>query len=135
MFKKVSYLTAALLLLAYIVTINANTNMSGWLLMFFFLNLTLIFRNTENFKGFSFTSMIFAAVSLAMYYPLHFVYIGSFKLSALIIPLLQIIMFGMGSELSLKELSTVLKTPKTIAVGVICHYVIMPLIGFTIATV
>jgi len=135
MFKKVTYLTAGLLLLAYIVTINANTNMSGWLLMFFFLNLTLIFRNTKNLQGFSFTSMIFAAVSLAMYYPHHFVQIGGFKLSGLIIPLMQIIMFGMGSELSLKELSEVLKAPKTIAVGVVCHYVIMPLIGFTIAMV
>jgi len=44
-------------------------------------------------------------------------------------------MFGMGSELSLKELGSILKTPKTIAVGVICHYSIMPLIGFAIASV
>ena len=39
-----------------------------------------------------------------MYYPLHL--IGDFKLSKLILPLLQIIMFGMGTELSLKEFRT-----------------------------
>jgi len=40
----------------------------------------------------SFTVIIFAAVSMAMYYPKYFSSIGDFKLSALIIPLLQIIM-------------------------------------------
>jgi BASS family bile acid:Na+ symporter len=136
MLKKITYLSAILLLLAYIIiTVLNSTTIGGWLLMLFFLNLTIIFRNTEKLKGFSFTTMIFAAVSLAMYYPQYFIQAGDFKLSKLIIPLLQVIMFGMGSELSLKELGTVLKTPKTIAVGVVCHYTIMPLIGFTIATV
>jgi len=136
MIKKITSLTAVLLLLIYLViVITGERSIGGWLLMLFFLNLTLIFRNTAKFKGFSFTTMIFAAVSLAMYYPQYFVQVGDFKLAKLIIPLLQVIMFGMGSELSLKELAAVLKTPKTIAVGVICHYTIMPLIGFTIATV
>lgn len=136
MVKKISYLTAALLLLGYIgVNLLNDTSAAGWLLMLFFISLAVIFRGTPNLKGFSFTIMIFAAVSLAMYYPQYFIQAGSFKLSKLIIPLLQVIMFGMGSELSLKELSSVLKTPKTIAVGVICHYTIMPIIGFTLATV
>ena len=86
-------------------------------------------------KSISFTLMIFVVVIAGMFYPQYFKHIGSFKLSALIIPLLQIIMFGMGSELSLKDLATVIKMPKAIAVGVICHYTIMPLIGFTLASV
>jgi len=84
-------------------------------------------------KGFTYTTMIFAAVSIAMYYPQHFIYAGSFKLSGLIIPLLQVIMFGMGCELSLKELVTVIKTPKAVLVGIVCHYTVMPLIGFGLA--
>ncbi|MGZ3756641.1 MAG: bile acid:sodium symporter family protein [Mucilaginibacter sp.] len=136
MFKKSLYITLVLLLAAYVfISCTSKAELGGWLLMSFFLSLTLIFRNTKKFKGFSFTTMIFAAVSMAMYYPHYFLQVGDFKLSKLIIPLLQVIMFGMGSELSLKELATVLKTPKTIAVGVICHYTIMPIIGFTIATV
>jgi len=86
-------------------------------------------------KSVSFTLMIFVVVIAGMFYPQYFKQIGSFKLSALIIPLLQIIMFGMGSELSLKDLATVIKMPKAIAVGVICHYTIMPIIGFTLANV
>ena len=78
--------------------------------------------------------MIFAAVAAALYYPHYFIYAGSFKLSGLIIPFLQIIMFGMGSELSLKELFTVIKMPKAILVGVVCHYTVMPMVGFALAS-
>ena len=69
-----------------------------------------------------------------MYYPQYFLHAGGFKLSGLIIPLLQLIMFGMGCELSLKDLANSrLKMPKAIAVGVVCHYTVMPLIGFSLA--
>jgi BASS family bile acid:Na+ symporter len=136
MAKRTNYVVSVLLLIGYIIVTLTNTSsIGGWLLMLFFLSLAFIFRSTPKLKGFSFTIMIFAAVSLAMYYPEHFLQAGGFKLSKLIIPLLQIIMFGMGSELSLKELGTVLKTPKKIAVGVVCHYTIMPIIGFTLANV
>ncbi|HXL57876.1 MAG TPA: hypothetical protein VN958_16555, partial [Chitinophagaceae bacterium] len=66
--------------------------------------------------------MILAAVSLAMYHPQYFISIGNFKLSALIVPLLQIIMFGMGTELSLKDFAQVVRMPKGIIVGIVCHY-------------
>ncbi len=133
--RKAGIVAAAICLMAYIVTLFTNTyQLSGWMLMLFFVSLAIFFRQTAALKGFSFTVMIFAAVSLAMYYPNYFVSIGDFKLSKLIIPLLQIIMFGMGSELSLKELRNVFKTPRGIAIGVACQYTIMPVIGFSIAT-
>lgn len=101
--------------------------------MLFFITLALTFRNDPKLNGFTFTTMIFAAVSVSMYYPQHFIHVRAFKLSSLIIPLLQVIMFGMGSELTLKELATVIKMPKAILVGIVCHYTIMPLIGFALA--
>ncbi|MEP7280018.1 MAG: bile acid:sodium symporter family protein [Bacteroidota bacterium] len=129
-------LPAAICLLVYVVTLlQRQTAFSGWLLMLFFVLLAFNFRRYPALKGFSFTVTIFAAVSLAMYYPQYFVQVAGFKLSRLIIPLLQLIMFGMGSELSLPELFTVLKKPKGIVAGVICHYTIMPLVGFSLATV
>jgi BASS family bile acid:Na+ symporter len=42
-------------------------------------------------------------------------------------------MFGMGTELSLKDFAAVLRMPKGVIIGVICHYTIMPLVGFTVA--
>jgi BASS family bile acid:Na+ symporter len=131
---KAGFLIALAFLVAYIaITLFTHAAIGGWILMLFFFSLALTFRTVPKLKNFTFTTMIFAAVSVAMYYPNYFIYAGGFKLSALIIPLLQVIMFGMGCELSLKELVTVIKMPKAILVGIVCHYTIMPLIGFGLA--
>ena len=130
----VFYLLAALLLIAWIfVTIKQLHNVGGWLLMFFFFCLGIAFRGKKLLKGLSYTVMIIGVVTFAMYHPQYFVTIGDFKLSALIIPLLQIIMFGMGTELSLKDFANVVRMPRGIIVGVVFHYLIMPLLGFSIA--
>ena len=126
-------LPAALLAAYFITVLMQRHNISGWCLMLFFISVALLFRKYEALKGFTYTIMIFAAVSLAMYYPQHFIGVGNFKLSELIIPLLQVIMFGMGSELSLPELAIGLKKPKDIIVVVIFHFTIMPLVGFILA--
>ena len=130
------YTPPALLLFAYgILSITTSSQWSGLVLFLFFASLALAYRQQPRLKGFAFPIIIFGVVSLAMYYPQYFVSVDGFKLSKLIIPLLQVIMFGMGSELSLKELSAVFKMPKKILVGVVCHYTVMPLIGFTIVNV
>src|SRR5689334_14844413 len=91
------YAVAATILVAWIIlTIQHLTGVRGWLLMLFFFSLAMAFRGHQFTKGLSFTAIIIGVVSLSMYYPQYFKTIGSFHLSALIIPLLQIIMFGMG---------------------------------------
>ena len=107
---------------------------TGWSLSFFLLSLAIAFRGHSYLKGFSFTTVILATVALAMYYPQYFISYGSLKFSVVIVPLLQLIMFGMGTELSLKDFANVLKMPKGIAIGIIGHYTIMPLVGFTLAS-
>jgi BASS family bile acid:Na+ symporter len=128
------YLVAAVLLIGWIIlTLRQSNNLAGWLLMLFFFALAIGFRGNQFLKGLSYTVMIIGVVSFAMYHPQYFVTIGDFKLSKLIIPLLQIIMFGMGTELSLKDFANVVRMPKGIIVGVVFHYMIMPLVGFGIA--
>jgi BASS family bile acid:Na+ symporter len=131
--SKVFYLVPAVLLIVYLIMAMQQHAWGGWVLLLFFLSLALAFRQHTMLKGLSFTLVILAVVSLAMYYPQYFKTVGSFKLSALIIPLLQLIMFGMGTELSLKDFANVIRMPKGIIVGVTCHYIIMPLIGFSLA--
>lgn len=129
------YVLAALFLIVYIfIAVQQIHNWAGLILMMFFTCLAIGFRGNQFLKGLSFTVIILAVVSLAMYYPKYFVSIGSFKLSALIVPLLQIIMFGMGTELSLKDFARVLSMPRGIIVGIVCHYTIMPLVGFCVAS-
>ena len=130
----VFYGLAGLLLMLYIfILLTDRHNWGGWVLLLFFMSLAIAFRGNRFLKGLSFTVMILAVVSVAMYHPEYFQTVGDFKLSKLIIPLLQIIMFGMGTELSLKDFANVVKMPRGILVGVIGHYVIMPGVGFTVA--
>jgi BASS family bile acid:Na+ symporter len=86
-------------------------------------------------KGFSYTLWIFTAVTTAMFYPGIFISAGDFQLKRLIVPLLQIIMFGMGSQMSFGDFAGVIKMPKGVIVGVVSHYVIMPMVGFGIARI
>jgi len=128
------YLAAVVLLLAWIfVTITQLNDWGGWILMLFFFSLAVAFRGNPFLRGLSYTVIIIGVVSFAMYHPQYFISIGNFKLSTLIIPLLQIIMFGMGTELSLKDFVNVVRMPKGIIVGVVFHYLIMPLVGFAVA--
>jgi BASS family bile acid:Na+ symporter len=106
---------------------------SGPFLILFFLLLAAGVRGFKSVKGLSYTILIFTAVTASMFYPSFFTSIGSFQLKALIIPLLQVIMFGMGSQMSLDDFTGVIKMPKGVLIGVGSHYLIMPLVGFGLA--
>ncbi|MDP4679228.1 MAG: bile acid:sodium symporter family protein [Cyclobacteriaceae bacterium] len=130
------FIVAAFLSLAIAVTliVISNGENAGIPIILFFLLLALGFRGSKNLKGFSFTVLIFAAVTISMYYPSYFTTIGEFELKSLIVPLLQIIMFGMGTAMSIKDFSGVIKMPKGVLVGMLCQFSIMPVVGFGIAT-
>lgn len=99
-----------------------------------FVSLALGVRGTDTvFKSFSFSIWIFASVSLAMFYPSMIVEIGGFQTSQLIVPLIQVIMFGMGTQLSLQDFAGVMKKPRGVLVGLICQFSIMPIVGISLA--
>jgi BASS family bile acid:Na+ symporter len=128
------YVLSAVFLIAWIfVSLKQLQNWGGWMSMLFFLSIAIAFRGHKFLKGFSYTLMIFASVSLSMYYPEYFMSIGDFNLNLIIVPLLQLIMFGMGTELSLQDFSRIVQMPKGVIIGVICHYTIMPMVGFGVA--
>jgi bile acid:Na+ symporter, BASS family len=108
---------------------------TGPLLIVGFIALSAGVRGFRKTRGFSYTMWIFTAVAAAMFYPDYFVSLGKFQLKVLIVPLLQIIMFGMGSQMSLNDFTGVIKMPKGVFIGVFSHYMIMPLVGFGIARV
>ena len=84
-------------------------------------------------KQMSFTIWVFVAVAVGMYYPQYFQKIGDFKFTSLIVPLIQLIMFTMGTEMSLKDFEGVIKTPKAVFIGLVSHFTIMPLVGYSLA--
>src|SRR5690606_30022599 len=80
-----------------------NTALAGPLLVAAFLMAGIGVRGSEKLGGISFSLLIFAGVTFALCYPGPLVSLGDFRLSTLIVPLLQIIMFGMGVSLSMSD--------------------------------
>ena len=107
---------------------------SGLFLVIGFVMIALAVRWFPLLKGFSYSLWIFASVTIAMYYPEYFLSAGDFEFSLLIVPLLQIIMFGMGSQMSLNDFVGVIKMPKGVIAGVLCQFTIMPVMGIFVAT-
>jgi bile acid:Na+ symporter, BASS family len=107
---------------------------TGPFLIIGFICLAFAVRGFETFRGFSYSLWIFTAVTVSMYYPRFFLEIGGFNLQLLIVPLLQIIMFGMGSQMSLKDFAGVVKMPRGVIAGILCQFTIMPIVGISIAT-
>lgn len=106
---------------------------AGYFFMGMFAAFAVYARGNDTLKGFSFTIWIFFAVSVSMYYPQFFRQWGSYKLTGLIEPLMMIIMFGMGTAMSIRDFTQVLLMPKGVIVGMTLQFTVMPLVGFTIA--
>ena len=107
--------------------------MSGPVVITFFILFVLFLKTTAKFSGFAFTFVIFTAVSAALYYPALFTGFGDFQFKVLIVPLLMIIMFGMGTSMSVKDFVQIGKMPKGVLIGLVCQFSIMPLVGFGLA--
>ncbi|WP_318311736.1 bile acid:sodium symporter family protein [Flagellimonas crocea] len=127
---------AALLFLIIIgMAITGHIDQAGLFILGFFALLAFGFNGYERMKGLIFTTMIFSGVAAALYYPGYFTNIGDFKFTVLIIPLIQIIMFGMGTTMSLKDFAAVFQSPKGVMIGVSAQLMVMPLIGYFLAQI
>jgi BASS family bile acid:Na+ symporter len=115
--------------------LSDNITLTGIFLISGFISIAVGVRGYEKLKGFSYTIWIFTAVIASMFYPQFFTAVGDFQLKRLIVPLLQIIMFGMGSQMSFADLTGVIRMPKGVVIGVFLQFTIMPLVGLTIASI
>lgn len=107
---------------------------SGLAVIGFWFALGLGFRTNNFYKAFSFPVYILGIVSLGMYFPQFFQEINGFRLTGLINPLIQVIMFGMGATLSWSDFAAVAKSPKAVGLGILAQFMVMPLVGFGLAT-
>ena len=76
---------------------------------------------------------ILACAAVAFAFPSAFTEWGGVKLTSLVVPAIQVIMFGMGTTLSLADFMRVAKRPWAVATGVALQFLVMPLVGFLIA--
>ena len=84
-------------------------------------------------RGQGFGIAILACAAVAFAFPKLFISWGGVKLTAMVVPAIQIIMFGMGTTLSLSDFLRVAKRPWAVAIGVGLQFLVMPFVGFLLA--
>ncbi len=99
--------------------------------------LAISLRFVPKLRSYQFTAWIIAAVTAAMIYPSAFLRWGDFDLRNkwLILLVVQTVMFGMGTQMSLKDFAGVAKSPRGVLVGIVCHFSVMPLVGLALTKI
>jgi len=108
---------------------NTSTGI-GLMLLFSAVAAYAHWGKTRWLNGLCFTFSVFVFGTAAMTFPSLFTSWGGFELKKVIVPLVQLILFGMGMTLTVEDFTRVLKMPKAIVVGTVLQYTIMPTIGF-----
>ncbi|MBA4495768.1 bile acid:sodium symporter family protein [Paenactinomyces guangxiensis] len=85
-------------------------------------------ERVSKFVGSTFALWVLLFSVIAYLRPSSFVWITDY-----IVPLLGIVMFGMGLTLSASDFKEVFKRPGDVAIGVLGQFVIMPLLAFLLA--
>ena len=92
------------------------------------------FRHVVSFlKGQAFGLAILACAAVAFAFPSAFKEWRGVKLITLVVPAIQIIMFGMGTTLAPDDFLRVAKRPWAVATGVFLQFLVMPLVGYLLA--
>lgn len=88
-------------------------------------------------QNYQYTAWIICAVVAAMIYPAAFLKWGTFDLRNkwLILVVVQMVMFGMGIQMSLRDFTGLGSTGKGVLIGLACHFTIMPLMGFLLTKI
>ena len=85
-------------------------------------------------RGFAFGLWIVVAFVAPLRFPNPFLSWGTFDLAMLIVPLIQVIMFGMGTTLTARDFGRAICEPRPVLIGITAQFLIMPLVGWAIGT-
>ncbi|MCU0369235.1 MAG: bile acid:sodium symporter family protein, partial [Cyclobacteriaceae bacterium] len=127
--------SASLVIIGMILTLTGQYTFAKYFLLIGLPLMAISFQGYHSLKSFSFTIWIFTAVTCSLYYPHLFTGIGDFSFRQLIVPLLQLIMFGVGSTMGIRDFAGVAKMPKGVLIGIVSQFTIMPLVGFALARI
>ncbi|MBB4826272.1 BASS family bile acid:Na+ symporter [Sporosarcina luteola] len=86
------------------------------------------FVKFSQFIGKTFAIWVLLFAALAFFMPAQFVGLGKY-----ISILLGIVMFGMGMTLTLKDFGEVIRHPKSVVIGVLSQFIVMPLLAYGLA--
>ena len=141
MFRLFLSLFAASAAVFVVVWITGRTPWMGPTLTGCFVGLALAASTGQGLlRQLAFTIWIATGVVVGMAFhksfitfPPWFLGLGGREMSDLFLPVLQIIMFAMGTTLSVVDFTRVFKMPTGVLIGLACQFTIMPLIGLGLA--
>lgn len=101
------------------------------------VGLALGFKAVPLLRSYQYTAWIIVAVVAGMVYPNAFTHWGSVDLRNkwLILVVVQLVMFGMGIQMSIRDFSGLASTGKGVLIGLLCHFSVMPLMGLLLTRV
>ena len=104
----------------------------GTILVILAVALAISLRFVPKLRGYQFTVWIVAVVLVAMLYPGHVLHVNGFDMRNrwVLLVMIQLVMFGMGTHMTLRDFAGVAKAPVGVLVGIVCHFTVMPLVGF-----
>lgn len=80
-----------------------------------------------------YTAGVLLAVAVALLWPRLFLTVAGIPSKRLLPGVLMLIMFGVGTAMSVQDFLGVARMPKAVLVGIAAQFLIMPLLGFTLA--
>jgi BASS family bile acid:Na+ symporter len=100
-------------------------------------SLAIGLRSVAPLKSLAFTAWILVAVAAGMFYPAAVLQPGGFntKNPWLILLVVQSVMFGMGTQMSLADFAGVVRMPWSVAIGFLAQFAIMPSTGWALTKV
>ena len=123
-FRKICLgLSALSLVLLLVGLITANTGLSQPAAVALSVLFAIGIGAVPALKGYQYTAWIIAAVVAGMIYPTAFLKWGDFDLRNkwLILIVVQLVMFGMGIQMSLRDFTGLATTGKGVLVGLLCR--------------
>ena len=98
-----------------------------------FAALAFLARRVRWLHGLGFTFSVLAFGAAALTWPAFFISWGGFEWKRTIVPLVQLILFGMGMTLTFDDFRRVVEMPTAVAIGFGLQYTVMPVMGFSFA--
>ena len=121
--RSVCWICFGLSLLALVAALASaalgSSSIAGPAVVVLFTALAMAFMSHAALRGVAFTIWVLAFVAASMFYPAAFGTWFGRDLKILIVPLIQVIMFGMGTTLSVQDFTRVLALPRPVCVGMV----------------
>ena len=129
LYRTLLVLSGLSFLAVLLLFISGNYKEASWSIIIACCLLLAGIQGYPRLKSFSFTACVVTAAAVSMVFPSYITEVNGYNTEGLIVPLIQLIMFGMGTTMGLKDFAQVLKMPKGVIIGLLCQFTIMPILA------